>query len=80
MSRFVNTRLSLSWLRVRPLMAGVHPDRWRAIFAGIPSGDFIAAHWSVAPELRAWDDAVYGGGPDEVPPTAPGQAAAMRAA
>jgi dipeptidyl aminopeptidase/acylaminoacyl peptidase len=47
--------------------AGVHPDRWRAIFAGIPSGDMVAAHWASAPELQAWDDAVYGGSPDEVP-------------
>ena len=47
--------------------AGVTPDRWRAIFAGIPAGDFVAAHWSSAPELQAWDDAVYGGSPDDVP-------------
>ena len=45
----------------------LHPDRWRAIFAGIPAGDFVAAHWASAPELQAWDDAVYGGSPDEVP-------------
>ena len=47
--------------------AGVHPDRWRAIFAGIPSGDFVAAHRACAPELKAWDEAVYGGSPEEVP-------------
>lgn len=47
--------------------AGTQPDRWRAIFAGIPAGDFIAAHWASAPELQAWDDAVYGGSPDQVP-------------
>jgi len=47
--------------------AGVHPDRWRAIFAGIPAGDMVAAHWASAPELQAWDDAVYGGSPDDVP-------------
>lgn len=47
--------------------AGFHADRWRAIFAGIPAGDFVAAHWASSPALRAWDDAVYGGGPDEVP-------------
>jgi dienelactone hydrolase len=47
--------------------AGVHPDRWRAMFAGIPAGDMVAAHWASAPELQAWDDAVYGGSPDEVP-------------
>ena len=47
--------------------AGVNPKRWRAIFAGIPAGDFVAAHWASAPELQAWDDAAYGGSPDEVP-------------
>jgi dipeptidyl aminopeptidase/acylaminoacyl peptidase len=47
--------------------AGAHPDRFRAIFAGIPAGDFVAAHWASAPELRAWDEAIYGGNPDEVP-------------
>jgi dienelactone hydrolase len=47
--------------------AGANPDRFRALFAGIPAGDFVAAHWACAPELRAWDEAVYGGNPDEVP-------------
>jgi dienelactone hydrolase len=47
--------------------AGVNPDRWRAIFAGIPAGDFVAAHWSSAPALQAWDEAVFGGSPKEVP-------------
>ena len=47
--------------------AGTQPGRWRAIFAGIPAGDFIAAHWASAPELQAWDEAVYGGTPDQVP-------------
>ena len=47
--------------------AGAQPDRWRAIFAGIPAGDFVAAHWASAPELQAWDDAVYGGSPEQVP-------------
>jgi dipeptidyl aminopeptidase/acylaminoacyl peptidase len=47
--------------------AGTQPDRWRAIFAGIPAGDFVAAHWASAPELQAWDEAVYGGDPDQVP-------------
>ncbi len=47
--------------------AGVNPRRWRAVFAGIPAGDFVAAHWASAPELQAWDVAVYGGHPHEVP-------------
>jgi dienelactone hydrolase len=49
------------------LNAGLHPERWRAIFAGIPAGDFVAAHWASAPALQAWDDAVYGGNPNERP-------------
>jgi dipeptidyl aminopeptidase/acylaminoacyl peptidase len=47
--------------------AGAHPDRFRAIFAGIPAGDFVAAHWASAPELQAWDQAAHGGNPDEAP-------------
>jgi len=47
--------------------AGAHPDRWRAIFAGIPAGDFVAAHTYSAPELQAWDEAAYGGTPEQVP-------------
>jgi dipeptidyl aminopeptidase/acylaminoacyl peptidase len=47
--------------------AGVNPGRWRAVFAGIPAGDFVAAHWASAPELQAWDDAVYLGSPNDVP-------------
>jgi dipeptidyl aminopeptidase/acylaminoacyl peptidase len=47
--------------------AGVNPERFRAIFAGIPAGDFVAAHWASAPELQAWDDAAYRGSPEEVP-------------
>jgi dipeptidyl aminopeptidase/acylaminoacyl peptidase len=47
--------------------AGAQPDRWRAIFAGIPAGDFIAAHDYSAPELQAWDEAAYGGTPEQVP-------------
>jgi dipeptidyl aminopeptidase/acylaminoacyl peptidase len=47
--------------------AGTQPDRWRAIFAGIPAGDFVAAHDHSAPELQAWDEAAYGGTPEQVP-------------
>lgn len=47
--------------------AGVHPEVWKAMFLGIPAGDFVAAHWASAPTLQAWDEAVFGGDPDEVP-------------
>lgn len=49
------------------LNEGLHPDRWRAVFAGIPSGDFVAAHYACMPELQAYDVALYGGTPTEVP-------------
>ena len=45
------------------LDAGLHPDRWKAVFAGIPSGDMVAAHYACMPELRAYDLALYGGTP-----------------
>jgi dienelactone hydrolase len=49
------------------LNAGLHPDRWRAIAAGIPAGDYVAAHYECAPPLRAWDLAVMGGSPMDLP-------------
>jgi dienelactone hydrolase len=49
------------------LNAGINPDRWRAVFAGIPVGDSVAAHYECAPALRAWDLAVMGGSPEELP-------------
>lgn len=49
------------------LNEGLHPDRWKAVFAGIPAGDFVAAHHASMPEIQAYDVALYGGTPDEVP-------------
>ena len=49
------------------LNEGLHPDRWKAVFAGIPAGDFVAAHWASMPEIRSYDVALYGGSPDDVP-------------
>lgn len=49
------------------LLAGTHPDRWRAVVAGIPAGDYVAAHYESAPSLRAWDLAVMGGSPMDLP-------------
>ena len=49
------------------LNEGLHPERWKAVFAGIPAGDFVAAHWASMPEIRAYDIALYGGTPDDVP-------------
>jgi dienelactone hydrolase len=49
------------------LIAGLHPDRWRAACAGIPVGDYVAAHYECAPALRAWDIATLGGSPMDLP-------------
>ena len=49
------------------LNAGLHPQRWRGVIAGIPVGDSVAAHYESAPSLQAWDVAVMGGTPMEVP-------------
>ena len=49
------------------LNAGLNPDRWRAVIAGIPVGDYVAAHYECAPALRAWDEATMGGGPMDLP-------------
>jgi dipeptidyl aminopeptidase/acylaminoacyl peptidase len=49
------------------LLAGLHPDRWRGVVAGIPVGDLVAAHYESAPALRAWDVAMLGGDPMELP-------------
>ena len=49
------------------LIAGLHPDRWRAACAGIPVGDYVAAHYESAPTLRAWDIATMGGSPMDLP-------------
>jgi dipeptidyl aminopeptidase/acylaminoacyl peptidase len=49
------------------LNAGLHPDRWKAVIAGIPVGDYVAAHYECAPALRAWDLATLGGSPMDLP-------------
>jgi dipeptidyl aminopeptidase/acylaminoacyl peptidase len=49
------------------LLSGLHPDRWRAACAGIPVGDYVAAHYECAPALRAWDIATLGGSPMDLP-------------
>jgi dipeptidyl aminopeptidase/acylaminoacyl peptidase len=49
------------------LNAGRHPDRWKAVIAGIPVGDYVAAHYECAPALRGWDLATLGGSPMDLP-------------
>lgn len=49
------------------LCEGLHPERWRAVVAGIPAGDLVAAHYACMPDIRAYDLALFGGSPDELP-------------
>jgi dipeptidyl aminopeptidase/acylaminoacyl peptidase len=49
------------------LNAGLRPGRWRAVCAGIPVGDYVAAHYECSAPLRAWDVAMFGGSPMELP-------------
>lgn len=49
------------------LNAGLHPQRWRAVVAGIPTGDSVAAHYECAQPIRDWDIARMGGSPMDVP-------------
>jgi dipeptidyl aminopeptidase/acylaminoacyl peptidase len=49
------------------LNAGRHPERWRAVVAGIPVGDYVAAHYECSAPLRAWDLATMGGSPMDLP-------------
>ena len=49
------------------LNAGLHPNRWRAVVAGIPVGDYVAAHYECAQPIRDWDIARMGGSPMDLP-------------
>lgn len=49
------------------LNAGLHPQRWRAVMAGIPVGDYVASHYECSAPLRAWDLATLGGSPMDLP-------------
>jgi dipeptidyl aminopeptidase/acylaminoacyl peptidase len=49
------------------LMHGMHPDRFRAGIAGVPVGDYAAGYEDLSPILQAYDRALLGGAPSEVP-------------
>lgn len=50
------------------MMLGKHPERgWRCGIAGIPVGDYELSYEDMSPDLRAYDRALLGGRPDEVP-------------
>jgi dipeptidyl aminopeptidase/acylaminoacyl peptidase len=49
------------------LMSGMHPDRFIAGVAGVPVGDYAAAYADESPILQAYDRALLGGTPQDVP-------------
>ena len=49
------------------LMHGMHPERFRAGVAGVPVGDYAMGYEDLSPELQAYDRALLGGTPDQVP-------------
>ncbi len=46
---------------------GVQPERWAAGVAGVPVADYVAAYEDEMEPLRAYDRALFGGSPREVP-------------
>lgn len=49
------------------LMHGMHPDRFIAGVAGVPVGDYALGYENLSPLLQAYDRALLGGTPAEVP-------------
>ena len=49
------------------LAAGLHPDRWAAVIGGIPVCDSVMTHEDCSPPQRAYDVAIMGGTPTELP-------------
>jgi dipeptidyl aminopeptidase/acylaminoacyl peptidase len=57
-----------SWGGYLTLLAqGMHPGRFVAGVAGVPVADYVAAYADESPLLQAYDRALLGGEPDDVP-------------
>ncbi|MDQ3152804.1 MAG: prolyl oligopeptidase family serine peptidase [Actinomycetota bacterium] len=57
-----------SWGGYLALLAlGTQPSRWAAGVAGVPVADYVAAYSDEMEPLRAFDRALFGGSPVEVP-------------
>jgi len=57
-----------SWGGYLALLAlGIQPARWAAGVAGVPVADYLAAYADEMEPLRAFDRALFGGSPEEVP-------------
>ncbi|SDO87529.1 Dipeptidyl aminopeptidase/acylaminoacyl peptidase [Nakamurella panacisegetis] len=46
---------------------GIQPSRWSAGIGGVPVADYLQAYEDEMEPLRAYDRALFGGSPDEVP-------------
>jgi dipeptidyl aminopeptidase/acylaminoacyl peptidase len=46
---------------------GRHPDRWSLGIAAVPVADYVAAYEDEMEPLKAYDKALFGGAPDEIP-------------
>ncbi|MBM9467382.1 S9 family peptidase [Nakamurella leprariae] len=46
---------------------GTQPERWAVGIAGVPVADYLAAYQDEMEPLRAYDRALFGGSPQEVP-------------
>jgi dipeptidyl aminopeptidase/acylaminoacyl peptidase len=57
-----------SWGGYVSLMAaGLQPDRWRSVVAGVPVGDYMASYDDSAPSLQAYDRTLIGGVVHDIP-------------
>jgi acetyl esterase/lipase len=57
-----------SWGGYLTLLAlGTQPKRWAAGVAGVPVADYVAAYADEMEPLRAFDRALFGGSPDDLP-------------
>ncbi|MFF5991148.1 S9 family peptidase [Prauserella flavalba] len=57
-----------SWGGYLTLLAlGTQPGRWAAGVAGVPVADYVAAYEDEMEQLRAFDRALFGGSPTDVP-------------
>lgn len=57
-----------SWGGYLTLMElGKHPELWKAGVAGVPVGDYEMSYDDMSPDLQAYDRALLGGKPSDVP-------------
>ncbi|SHE71518.1 S9 family peptidase [Streptoalloteichus hindustanus] len=57
-----------SWGGYLTLLAlGTQPERWAAGVAGVPVADYVSAYADEMEPLRAYDRALFGGSPDDLP-------------